>query len=171
MRRTLISVVSVLSLSVAALGQSRTFTRDNLEYVLELPSPSWQAASRLDVHEHLEFIYDGDQANGYLRLRKKLVAAGTTGEDLFREQEKWELQRLPGYVACSNGRGAEFSGHLSGTVFSYEYVSNGRNMDGRIYYLRVDARTLYLLHFTVRSDRLAELRAQMDAIARSFCLK
>jgi hypothetical protein len=150
------------------MAQTRTFTSDSLEYVLELPSPSWQAVSRLDVHEHLEFIYDGDQTNGYLRLRKKLVAAGTTGAALFQEQEKWELQGLPGYVACSNGRGAQFSGYLRGTVFAYEYVSNGRNMDGRIYYFQVDTRTFYLLHFTVRSDRLADLSAQMDSIARSF---
>jgi hypothetical protein len=41
-------------------------------------------------------------------------------------------------------------------------------MDGRIYYFQVDTRTFYLLHFTVRSDRLADLSAQMDSIARSF---
>ena len=72
---------------------------------------------------------------------------------------------------CSAGKGTEFSGQLKGTVFSYEFVSQGRNMDGRIYYLRLDRRTFYILHFTVASDKLQSLRDQMDSIARSFRLK
>ena len=112
-----------------------------------------------------------DYSNGYLRLRKKVVTPDTTSEDLFSEAEKWELQKLPGYVVCSGGKGTEFSGQLKGTVFSYEFVSQGRNMDGRIYYLRLDSRTFYILHFTVASEKLPSLRDQMDSIARSFRLK
>jgi len=56
-------------------------------------------------------------------------------------------------------------------VFSYEFVNQGRNMDGRIYYLRLDSRTFYILHFTVASQKLPSLRDQMDSIARSFRLK
>jgi hypothetical protein len=81
------------------------------------------------------------------------------------------LQTLPGYVVCSGGKGAAFSGQLNGTVFSYEFVNQGRNMDGRIYYLRLDSRTFYILHFTVASEKLPSLRDQMDLIARSFRLK
>jgi hypothetical protein len=123
------------------------------------------------VHQHFEFINGDDYSNGYLRLRKKLVAANTATEVIFREDEKRELTRLPGYIVCGNGKGTGFSGHLSGTMFSYEYVNKGMNMDGRIYYIQIDNRTFYVLHFTVASEKLDGLRDQMSSIARSFRLK
>ena len=113
---------------MTAVAQTKPFTRDGLDYALNLPSPSWRAVSRFDVHDHFEFIYGHDYSNGYLRLRKKVVAPGTSPEDLFRHDEKWELQFLPGYVACGDGRGTEFDGHLRGAAFSYEYINKGRNM-------------------------------------------
>ena len=171
MRFILIALLLIIPFSINTTAQTQTFTRADVEYVLELPSPSWQAVSRVDVHEHLEFVNGDDYSNGYLRLRKKVVTPDATPEDIFREAEKFELQRLPGYVVCSGGKGAEFSGRLKGTVFSYEFVNQGRNMDGRIYYLRLDSRTFYILHFTVASEKLARLRDPMDSIARSFRLK
>ena len=62
-------------------------------------------------------------------------------------------------------------GNSKAQCFSYEFVNQGRNMDGRIYYLRLDNRTFYILHFTVASEKLPSLRDQMDSIARSFRLK
>lgn len=171
MRRILTTLLLIIPLSLIATGQTRSFTRDGLDYALDLPTPSWQALSRIDVHEHLEFINGDDYNNGYLRLRKIFVTAGTNPQDLFRHDETWGLQRLPGYIVCNDGTGNAFEGHLKGTVFSYEYVYQGRNMDGRIYYLQVDNRTFYTLHFTVASDKLPSLREQMDFIARSFRLK
>lgn len=44
-------------------------------------------------------------------------------------------------------------------------------MAGRIYYLQVDARTYYILHFTCDRKKLPDLWAQADSIARSFGLK
>lgn len=166
---TLLLIITPLSINADA--QTHTFTREGVEYVLDLPSPSWRVVSRVDVHEHLEFVNGEDYSAGYLRLRKKLVKPDTTSEELFSEAEKWELQKLPGYVVCSGGKGTVFSGQLKGTVFSYEFVNQGRNMDGRIYYLRLDSRTFYTLHFTVASEKLPSLRDQMDSIARSFRLK
>jgi hypothetical protein len=160
----------VVPLSMKTTAQTQTFTREGVEYVLDLPS-SWRVVSRDDVHGHLEFVNGNDYSNGYLRLRKKLVSLDTTSEDLFREVEKWELQKLPGYVVCSGGKGTEFNGHLKGAVFSYEFVNQGKNMDGRIYFLRLDNRIFYLLHFTLASEKLPSLRDQMDSIARSFRLK
>jgi hypothetical protein len=152
----------------AAHSQKRTFTTDDLEYVLELPSPDWQAVSRLDVHHHFEFVYGNDSANGYLQIRKILVNAGTTASALFERDEKWELQKLAGYVMCS---GTAFKGQLSGTVFWYEYASGGRLMFGNAYYLQIDNSTFYSLRFTGTRDKLPILRHQMDFIAGSFHLK
>ena len=161
----------IMFLSTTTPAQPQTFTRDSLDYALDLPTPLWKAVSRVDVPEHFEFINGDDYSNGYLRLRKRLVGAGTVPEGIFREDEKWKLQRLAGYVACSNGTGNEFSGRLRGRVFAYEYVNKGVNMEGRIYYLKLDNRTFYALHFTVASEKLQALRDQMDSIARSFRLK
>ena len=166
----LLPILLILSF-VTLKAQTQTFTKDDLEYIVELPSPAWQAVQRLDVHNHVEFIYGDDYTNGYLRLRKKLLAAGTTPTDVFLNDEKWELQSLPGYIVCSDCKGEEFKGHLRGAAFSYEYVSAGRSMAGRIYYLQLDNRTFYVLHFTVTREKLQSLRGQMDFIARSFRLK
>jgi hypothetical protein len=171
MRNILITILFIVGLSLSATAQNRTFTRDSLDYVLDLPSASWRAASRVDVHEHFEFINGDDYKNGYLRLRKKFVTLDASSEDIFREDEKWELKKLPGYIVCSGGKGSDFNGNLKGTVFSYEYTNKGVNMDGRIYYLQLDKRTFYVLHFTLASDKLPEVRDQMDSIARSFRLK
>lgn len=171
MRKVLLTLLALFVLGTSAAAQNKTFTRAGLEYVLDLPSPQWRAVARVDVHKHFEFINGNDYSNGYLRLRKKLVAPGTGTENILAEDEKWELRKLPGYVACSSGKGTDFTGHLRGTFFSYEYVDGGSAMDGRIYYLQVDNRTFYVLHFTVASQKLHGLREQMDSIARSFRLK
>lgn len=171
MRRTFLTLSFIMLISTIATAQPQTFTRDSLDYALDLPTPSWKAVPRVDLHEHFEFINGDRQSNGYLRLRKKFVGQGTVAEDIFREDEKWELQKLPGYIVCTDGRGNEFSGRLRGKVFSYEYVNQGMNMEGRIYYLQLDNRTFYVLHFTVAPDKLKSLREQMDFIAQSFRLK
>jgi hypothetical protein len=164
-------LVVLLAASVVIAGQTRQFTRSNVEYVLELPSPAWQVTSRVDVHDHPEFINGGDPANGYLRLRKIFVDQSNSISELFASDEKWELKRLPGYVACSDCQGIEFKGRLNGAVYSYEYVAAGRTMHGRIYYLRVDQCTYYSLHFTVKRTELAAVRNEMESIAGSFHLK
>ena len=171
MRKVLMGNLLIVTLSLVAAAQDRTFTRDGLDYVLDLPSASWRSVSRLDVHEHFEFVNGDDYSNGHLRVRKKLVATGTSAEDLFREDEKWELQRLPGYVSCNDGNGVDSVGQLSGRVFAYEYVSKGRKMDGRVYYLRLDRRTFYALYFTVATDKLGTGREHINFIAQSFRLK
>jgi hypothetical protein len=169
-RFLLFSMLLIFGL-ITVQAQRQTFTKGDLEYVVELPSPAWQVGQRLDVHDHVEFVYDGDATNGYLRLRKIVTVAETTPVELFQKDEKWELQSLPGYIACRECSGEEFKGHLTGASFSYEFVNAGRPMAGRIYYLRTDPRTFYSLHFTVARVKLAALRGQMDLIAQSFRLK
>lgn len=117
MRRIFIVLVFVTSVSICATAQTQTFTREGVDYVLDLPSATWRPVSRLDVHEHMEFVNGDNYSDGYLRLRKRLVAAGTTADELFRYDEKWELQRLPGYVVCSNGDGTDLNGNLRAGVF------------------------------------------------------
>lgn len=171
MRTVLIMIFSITLLSLSASAQTQHFTRDGLDYALDLPSPAWRAVSRIDVHNHVEFIKGEDQNHGYLRLRKKYAGTGATPADLFGLDEKWELRSLPGYVACTEHQGERIDGQLKGIVFAYEYTSGGKPMSGRIYYLWLDSRIFYVLKFTVARDQLSSLRPEMDSIVRSFRLK
>jgi hypothetical protein len=169
--KTISILVLILAGSLAVAGQTRQFTRAGIEYVLDLPSPAWQDVTRLDVHDHVDFSNGNDPANGYLRVRKIFVNQPATTADLFRDQEKWELQGLPGYMVCSECEGLSFQGRLSGAVFAYEYIAAGKPMYGRIYYLQVDQHTFYALRFTVARNKLQAVGDQMDRIAQSFHLK
>ena len=171
MRNILLCLSFLITLTLTANAQTQSFSREGVEFVLEFPSSSWRAVTRVDVHEHVEFINGTDTRNGYLRWRRNVVAPNANAASLFAEEEKWDLSRLPGYVVCSGGKGTEFTGHLKGTWYSYQFVKDGTNMDGRIYYLQADNRTVYVLHFTVASEKLDALRSEMDSIARSFRLK
>lgn len=171
MRKVLMIAILVCVNSLNVLAQGWTFAREGVEYVMDLPSASWRAVPRVDVHEHVEFVNGNHEANGYLRLSKILIDVDTTAAHLFQEDEKWNLQHLPGYVVCGECNGEAFRGHLSGATFSYEYTSGGRTMFGRVYYLQLDKRTFYSLRFTFARDKLQGIREQMDFIARSFRLK
>ena len=153
--------------SAAALAQ-QTYTGGNTDYTLELPSERWRVIQEPDsLHEHAEFIY-GDRNDGFLRIRKEVVEAGTTASDLSRRDQDQKLRFQTGYI---EGKEEKFAGRLSGMTYSYEYTSGGKAMAGRIYYLQPDSRTIYTLRFTGLRDRLAQIRNQTDSIARTFHLK
>jgi hypothetical protein len=156
------------SVSALALAQSQTFTSENVDYTLELPSPTWRVVQEADsVHQHTEFIY-GDRNDGHLKIRKEVVDEGTTAEDLARRDQEQKLRFMPGYV---DGKQERFAGRLSGVTISYEFTSGGKAMAGRTYYLQADNRTIYALRFTGLRDKLARIRNQTDLIARSFQTK
>jgi hypothetical protein len=154
------------SCSIAAAQHS--YTSDQGGYSLELPSSMWKAISEPDAaHEHAEFV-NGDRLEGYLQIRKEVVDAGNTTEDLARRDLDQKLRFLPGFV---EGKKEPFSGRLNGVTVSYEFVKAGKPMMGRIYYLQADNRTIYALRFTGSREKLARIRNQTDMIARSFQLK
>lgn len=171
MRHLLLMVLFLCASASAALAQGWTFNSDRVEYVIKFPSTTWRVVTRVDVHEHPEFVYGTDELNGYLRLSKILVNPGTSAADLYQSEEKFSLQHLPGYVLCDGCQDPFVGGNLSGATFSYEYADAGKVMAGRIYYLQVDTRTFYALRFTVARDRVPALREQMNLIARSFRVK
>ena len=170
MRKAILIATLVCLTPLTASAQSWTFSRDRVEYVIDLPSATWRVVSRVDLHDHVEFVNGNNEVDGYLRLTKILVYSDTTAANLFQSDEKWNLQRLPGYVVCSDCNGEAFRGYLDGATFSYEYISGGRTMAGRVYYFQLDKRTFYALRFTVARDKLQSIREQMDFIARSFRL-
>jgi len=64
-----------------------------------------------------------------------------------------------------------FKGALSGTKYSYEYVSAGKPMAAVIYYLQVAKRAIYRIEFSGPRKMLSDLANQTESIARSFRLK
>lgn len=170
MRRSIMFIACALFITLPSLAQeaAQPYTNERLEYALELPNAKWRALTRPDsVHNHIEFIY-GDRSDGLLRVRKEVVDPATTVTDLSRRDQDQKLRFQPGYV---EGKEEKFVGRINGVTASYEYTGGGKAMTGRIYYLRADNRTVYVLHFTGARDKLSLLRSQTDAIARSFHLK
>jgi hypothetical protein len=165
--KTLFAFVLIAG-AVSVVHAQHVYTSDQVDYTLELPSPQWRAISEPDAeHEHVEFVY-GDRLDGYLRIRKEVVDAGSAISDVARRDLDQKLRFLPGFV---EGKEEKFSGRLNGVTVSYEFVRTGKPMMGRIYYLQSDNRTIYALRFTGLKDRLARIRNQTDLIARSFRLK
>lgn len=163
-----IFVLLLVAGSCSLATAQETYTSDQLDYSIELPSSAWKVVTEADTaHEHAEFVY-GDRLNGYLQIRKEVVDAGTTPSDLARRDLDQKLRFLPGFV---EGKEEKFTARLSGVTSSYEFIKTGKPMMGRIYYLQADNRTIYALRFSGSRDKLALIRNQTDLIARSFKLK
>jgi hypothetical protein len=164
----LLAVLLLITGSCSLAAAQESFTSDQIDYTIELPSSQWRVISEPDAaHEHAEFVY-GDRLNGYLQIRKEVVDAGTTVSDVVRRDMDQKLRFLPGFV---EGKEEPFKGRLSGVTVSYEFIKTAKPMMGRIYYLQADNRTVYALRFTGLRDKLARIRNQTDLIARSFRLK
>ena len=163
-----LALASMLALASVVATAQQTFTSDKADYTLELPSEKWCVTQEPDgLREHSEFIY-GDRNDGYLRIRKDIVEAGTIAADISQRDKDQKLKFQTGYV---EGKEEKFAGRLNGVTFSYEYTAGGKAMAGRMYYLQADNRTVYALRFTGLRDRLLQIRNQTDSIARSFRLK
>jgi hypothetical protein len=161
-------VLSIVSAALALAAQTQTYSSENVDYTLELPSSAWRVVQEADsVHQHTEFIY-GDRTEGYLKIRREVVDEGTTASDLAKRDQEQKLRFIPGYV---EGKEERFAGRLSGVTISYEFTSGGKPMAGRTYYLQADNRTIYALRFTALRDKLSRIRNQTDLIARSFQTK
>jgi hypothetical protein len=163
----LLAIVTVfVAVSAAALAQENNYT--GADYQLELPSAKWRVMQEPDnLHENAEFIF-GDRNDGYLRIRKEVVDAGTRPEDLLQRDQDQKLHFQTGYI---EGKSERFAGRLTGMTYGYEYTAGGKAMAGRLYYLQADPRTIYVLRFTALRDKLVIIRNQTDSIARSFKMK
>ena len=118
MRHTKLLAIFALALfSVAAASAAsaqEAYTSETESYSIELPSQSWKAVPRTDgVHEHTEFVY-GDRTDGYLKVRREVVEAGTSLSEFARTQQDTKLRFLPGFVA--SGKEEPFAGRLKGIV-------------------------------------------------------
>ncbi len=159
--------LALLACAAQAATAQEPHTSETKDYALELPTEVWRAVPRDGAHHHTEFV-NGDRTAGYLRVRREEVESNTELREYARAESDTKLRFLPGFVG---GKDERFAGRLSGVVLNYEYTSGGKPMAGRVYYLKADGRTVYVLHFTGLRDRLQRIQNQTDAIARSFRLK
>jgi hypothetical protein len=163
--KILLAAVLLALCGANAAAQDESYTAGNDEFAVELPSQTWKAVPRADsVHSHTEFIY-GERSDGFLQIRKEVLDGDAGLSELARAEQDTKLRYRPGFVG---GKEERFTGRLNGIVSNYEFTSGGKPMAGRVYYLRGDGRTVYVLHFTGRSERLRRIVNQTDAIARSF---
>ena len=152
--------------AAAASAQDGPYTSETDEYTLELPTQDWKALPRPEGgRQHTEYV-NGDRSDGYLRVRRAALGGDTSLSEYARNEADTKLRFMPGYVV--GGKETPFSGRLGGIVTTYEYTSAGKPMAGRIYYLKADERTIFVLHFQGARDRLQRIQNQTDAIARSF---
>lgn len=149
-------------------SQTRSYTNENLNYVLVLPSAEWRAINVPGVaSDSTEFRHDNDGAVR-LRIRRELVDANVTMTDLIQRQQTLDRSSLRGYV---KEEVEPVAGRLSGARYTYEYVTEGKPTVRTIYYLEANNRIVYRLEFADSPDSLRNLSEQTDFIARSFRLK
>ncbi len=163
----LYTIVIGLSFFVAANAQGTTFSNENVDYTFDLPDEKWKiVAEPSKIKPNVEYVY-GDRSGGYLEIRKLSIKADSVMADVIADEET-KLKFIQGYVA---GKEEQFAGNLRGTVFNYEYIRSGRNHSGRIYFLKADPTTVYLIRFTGLKEKLIAIRNQTDSIARTFKIK
>lgn len=168
----LLSLLFVMCLGVGAAAVSaqdkKIFSDPNVDYTFEIPEDLWKIVVKpSNLSPNVEMVY-GDRQDGYLEVRKIVTNEEEMLSDVITREQDQKLQFLPGYVA---GKEENFAGNLKGKVFNYEFVRSGKNMSGRIYFLKADPKTIYVVRFTGLRDKLKAIRNQTDLIARTFQVK
>lgn len=166
--RVILAIVFVACCFAFALGQDQIFSDPAVEYSFTIPDRTWKPSVRPSAtNPNVEFVY-GDRRDGHLMIRRIDVKADAIMTDVVQDEALKRLQFLPGYVA---GKEENFNSKFRASAFNYEYVTGGHPMAGRIYFLRSNPTTVYILRFTGPKDDLRRIRNQTDSIARTFDVK
>ena len=164
---TFVVLITAMLFPSTLKSQTRSYTAENLDYVLVLPSPQWRAINVPGIANDTQFRYD-DHSAVKLRIRRELVSADATVTDLIQRQYQADRAFFRGYVM---EKAEPFEGHLSGATYAYEYVTNGKLTARLTYYLEANNRVIYRLEFAGSPDQLRSLSEQTNLIAQSFRLK
>lgn len=103
--------------------------------------------------------------NGTLKIRRVTVEAGAEPLDFAKGDEEKTLRFQPGYA---KGSIENFRGGVEGALVTYDFTISGQPMLGRVYYVRANPTTIFVLRFTGRRNILGPIRNQTDQMARSF---
>lgn len=164
----LLAACFCLLFAAATFAQKGESFKDiNAEYVFDLPTADWKMTVKPSATSpNVEYVF-GDRQSGHFEVRRLTVKPNAPLADAIRDEEQ-RLQFKPGFVA---GKEENFDGTLDGKIFNYEYVSGGKKMGGRFYFLKADDKTVYVIRFTGIGDKLRSIRNQTDSIARTFAIK
>lgn len=169
MNMALALILTALLAPFTVAGQTQRYTVATGEYVLDLPSAQWRAITVSGADYPRDFKYGEGESSVRLRIRREIVRSeDVSTTDVAERQRRLDRSSRRGYIT---GTVESFEGALSGTKYSYEYVSAGKPMATVSYYLRAAKRAIYRIEFTGPPKMLLDLRDQTESIARSFRLK
>jgi len=158
---------------MAVFAQSATelFEDPDGKYSLNLPS-GWLGVVNTDGlgRNEVNIVYKVRE-NGALKVRTAEVSANTELMDYAGKDEQDRVRFAPSYDKLSLEK-FPIGGNRSGALLSYDYKNaSGQPFTGRVYYLKMSEKTIYVLQFTGRRNILGSLRSHTDQIARSFKVK
>ncbi|MEP7272314.1 MAG: hypothetical protein ABI882_12490 [Acidobacteriota bacterium] len=167
MRLALFAVMTVM-IGVVGFGQGRTaelFEDPEGKYKLTL-APGWQGLVTRDGLNRVEvkIVYRVNE-NGMMRPRRVTVEDKVTPVEFAKRDEEQTLRFQPGYA---KGKTEPFLGGVDGAMVTYDFTVSGRPMLGRVYYIKVNPTTIYVMRFTGLRNILGPIRNQTDAMARSL---
>lgn len=166
---SLMLILTALWLPFTVAGQTQQYTVATGQYVLDLPSAQWRAITVSGAAHPRDFSFSDDNGVVGLRIRREIVKnEDVSTSDVAERQRRLDRSARLGYVTRTV---ESFKGALSGTKYSYDYVSGGKPIATVIYYLRVTKRAIYRIEFTGSPKMLLDLADQTESIARSFRLK
>ena len=157
--------------AASAFAQTEVFEDPDGKYVLNLPA-GWLGVVNTDGlgRNEVNIVYKVRE-NGALKIRVAEVAPGAEPMDYAAQDERERVRFAPSYDKLSLEKFL-LGGARTGALLSYDYKNAaGQLFTGRVYYLRADEKTIYVLQFTGRRNILGTLRSHTDLIARSLKLK
>jgi hypothetical protein len=155
------------------VGQAQeTFEDPDGKYSVSLPA-GWlgivnqDGLGRTDVN-----IVFRVRENGSLKIRRIDGASAETEVMEYANRDEADRVRFaPGYTKVKMEKFLVGPNNY-GALLSYDYkTTSDQPFTGRVYYVRTDEQTVYILQFTGRKSTLGVLRNQTDVIARSFKTK
>jgi hypothetical protein len=155
----------------SAVAQSEAFEDPEGKYTLNLPS-GWLGVVSTDGlgRNEVNIVYKVRE-NGALKIRVAEVAPDTEPMNYAAQDEQERVRFAPSYDKISLEKFL-LGGTRIGALLSYDYKNAaGQPFTGRVYYVRANEKTIYVLQFTGRRNILGTLRNQTDQIARSLQLK
>jgi hypothetical protein len=163
--------LSAFLFNAVAFAQTEVFEDPDGKYSMNLPN-GWLGVVNTDGlgHNEVNIVYKVRE-NGALKIRVGELASGAAPMDFAAKDEQERVRFAPSYDKISMEKFL-LGGSRIGALLSYDYKNAaGQLFTGRVYYVPMDEKTIYVLQFTGRRNILGTLRSHTDQIARSLKLK
>lgn len=163
--------LSAFLFTTTAFAQAEAFEDPDGKYTLNLPT-GWLGVVNTDGlgRNEVNIVYKVRE-NGALRIRVAEISQDSEPMDYAAKDEQERVRFAPSYDKISLEKFL-LGGSRVGALLSYDYKNAaGQLFTGRVYYVRMDEKTIYVLQFTGRRNILGTLRSHTDQIARSLKLK